>query len=157
MHEMASESGGGASERASGCCDVEGDASGSCEVGGVCGGTELERMGENGRCWGCRWEDAVEHFVDTFESGRLDLMGGVEEVARGWDDCRGLVDNPSLEVLGGNGVAAAADRAGDGCFRLSGTSEGGSADWKICGALVRSMAIPTLLEVRDGPCVWATW
>ena len=51
MQDMASESGGGGtSERASGCCDVEGDASGSCDVGGVCGGTEEVRMGENGRC-----------------------------------------------------------------------------------------------------------
>lgn len=96
----------------------------------------------------------VEDFVDTFESGRLDVMGGVEEVDRGLDDCRGLVDNPSL---GANGVAVAADGAGDGCLRLRGTSEGGSTDWMICGELVRSMVTPTLLEVRDGPCVWATW
>lgn len=51
MHEMASESGGGGtSERVSGCCEVEGDARGSCEGGGVCGRIEVERVGENGRC-----------------------------------------------------------------------------------------------------------
>jgi hypothetical protein len=144
MHEMASESGGGTSERASGCCEVEGDASGSCEVGGVCGGTEPERMGENGRC-----EGAVKDFVDTLGSGRLGLMGGVKEFAGGWEGCRGLADDPSLGVSGD-------DKAGDGCFRLSGTSEGGSADWTTCRVLVRSTAIPTLLEVRDGPCAWAT-
>lgn len=146
MHEMASESGGGGtSERARGCCEVEGDARGSCDVGGVCGGTD---PGENGR-----WVGAVKNFVDTLGSGRLGLMGGVEEDARGWEDCRGFA---SLGVLGVSGVAVGDDNAGDGCFRLSGTSEGGSADWTTGGVLVRSTAIPTLLEVRDGPCAWAT-
>ena len=146
MHEMSSESGGGGtSERASGCCEVEGEGRESCEVGGVCGGTEPERMGENGRC---RCAGAVKDFVETLGRGRLDLMGGVEEVARGWGDCRGL----SLEMPGVSGVGVTGERAGEGCFRLSGTSEGGSADWMRGGVLVRSTAIPTLLEVRDGPC-----
>lgn len=63
-------------------------------------------------------------------------MGGVEEVARGWGDCRGLVDGPSLAKVGVSGVAVGDESAGDGCFRLSGTSEGGSGDWMRGGALV---------------------
>lgn len=83
-------------------------------------------------------------------------MGGVKEDTRGWEDCRGLVDEPSPGTLGVSGVTVADGKAGDGCFRLSGTREGGKADWMTGGVLVRSTAIPTLLEVSDGPCVWAT-
>ena len=67
------------------------------------------------------------------------------------------MEGPSPAIVGLGGATVGDKRAGEGCFRLSGTSEGGSADWMICGALVRSTAIPTLLEVRDGPCAWATW
>lgn len=75
MQDMASESGGGgASERASGCCEVEGDGNGGWVAGGVCGGTEVEREGEKGRCWGWRWEGTDRDVV---------VGGGVEEVARG--------------------------------------------------------------------------
>ena len=144
---MASESGGGTSGREGGCCEVEGDGRGRCKVGGVDGGTEPEGMGEKGRCWGSRCEGTVRDLVDMIERG-------VEEVARGWGDWRDLVAGLSLGMFGTSGGTGS---TGDGCFRLSGTREGGSADWMTGGTLVRSTAIPTVLEVRDGPCGWATW